>query len=46
MEWPDQTMLNTETVEYAVLLIRSAKGYARLVHCKLMRRVKPDYVCR
>ena len=38
-------MLNTETVEYAVLLIRSAEGYARLVRCKLMRRVKPDYVC-
>lgn len=38
-------MLNTETVEYAVLLIRSAEGYARLMRCKLMRRVKPDYVC-
>ena len=42
--WADP-MLNTETVEYAVLLIRSAEGYARLVRCKLMRRVKPDYVC-
>ena len=39
------SMLNAETVEYAVLLIRSAEGYARLVRCKLMRNVKPDYVC-
>ena len=38
-------MLNTETVQYAFLLIRSAEGYVRLVRCKLMRRVKPDYVC-
>jgi hypothetical protein len=38
-------MLNTETMQYAVLLIRSAEGYARLVHCRLMRKVKPDYVC-
>jgi hypothetical protein len=34
-------MLNNETVEYAFLLIRSAEGYARLVRCKLMRRVMP-----
>jgi hypothetical protein len=46
MELARAPMLNTETVEYAVLLIRSAEGYARLVRCKLMRRVKPDYVCR
>jgi hypothetical protein len=38
-------MLNAETVAYAVLLIRSAEGYARLVRCKLMRKVKSDYVC-
>jgi len=35
-------MLNAEAVEYAVLLIRSAESYARLMRCKLMRRVKPD----
>jgi hypothetical protein len=38
-------MLNAETMEYAVMLIRSADRYARLVRCKLMRKVKPDYVC-
>jgi hypothetical protein len=38
-------MLTTETVQYAFLLIRSAEGYARLVRCKLMRKVKPDYQC-
>jgi len=38
-------MLSAETVQYAFLLVRSAEGYARLVHCQLMRRVKPDYVC-
>jgi hypothetical protein len=41
--WPP--MLNAETVQYAFLLIRSADGYARLVRCRLMRKVKPDYVC-
>ena len=39
-------MLNAEAVQYAFLLIRSAEGYARLVRCKFMRKVKPDYVCR
>ena len=39
-------MLTTETVQYAFLLIRSAEGYARFVRCKLMRKVRPDYVCR
>jgi hypothetical protein len=38
-------MLNAQTVEYALILIRSAEGYARLVRCRLMRRVKPDYHC-
>jgi len=38
-------MLNADTVQYAFILIRSAEGYARLVRCRLMRRVKPDYVC-
>ena len=38
-------MLNAETVQYAFLLIRSADGYARVVRCRLMRRIKPDYVC-
>ena len=44
MNW-SEPMLNTETVAYAFLLIRSAEGYARLVRCKLMRKMKPDYHC-
>jgi hypothetical protein len=39
-------MLTNETVEYALLLIRSAEGYARLIRCRLVRKVKPDYRCR
>ena len=38
-------MLNTETLQYAFLLIRSAEGYARLARCRFMRKMKPDYVC-
>jgi hypothetical protein len=41
-----RAMLTTESIQYAVYLIRSAEGYARLMRCKLMRRVKPDYRCR
>ena len=42
--WPAR-VLNTETLQYAFLLIRSAEGYARLVRCRFMRKMKPDYVC-
>ena len=45
MELKFSPMLTTEAVEYALILIRSAEGYARFVRCRLMRRVKPDYRC-
>ena len=45
MELKCSQMLTTETVEYALILIRSAEGYVRLVRCRLMRKVKPDYRC-
>jgi hypothetical protein len=39
-------MMTPETVAYAFLLVRSAEGYARLLRCRLVRVVKPDYRCR